>query len=142
VTIFFLDRNLGSKQLAALLENAGFVVKVHDSYFKRDEADDVWLASCGRRQWVAITPDRRILKDPVSMAAIGANKGRVFFLPKNNQNPQVWAPILTSAWTELNKILTTRTPPFIGHISPNGIWGVKELTPRGKEKKKRRQFKA
>jgi uncharacterized protein (DUF433 family) len=96
IRIFCLDRNLGSKQLAVLLENAGFVVRVHDNYFKPDEADNLWLASRGQRGWIAITPDKRILKDPLSMSAIGANKGRVFFLPKNNKNPQMWAPILMS----------------------------------------------
>ena len=132
---------MGSKQLAALLENEGFAIRVHDSYFKPDEADDVWLASCGQRKWVAITPDKRILKDPLSMAAIGTNKGRVFFLPKNNKNPQMWAPILISNWIEINMILSTRTPPFVGNISVNGIWGVKELSPRGTEKKKRKRRK-
>jgi hypothetical protein len=76
------------------------------------------------------------------MAAIGANKGRVFFLPKNNKNPQMWAPILISSWTEINMVLSTRTPPFVGNISVNGIWGVKELGPRGTEKKKRKMRKA
>ena len=72
------------------------------------------------------------------MAAIGANKGRVFFLPKNNKNPQMWAPILISNWAELKKVLATRLPPFVGNISLNGIWGVKELSSRGTEKKKHR----
>jgi PIN like domain len=124
--------------LAGQLEIAGFVVRVHDAYFKRDEADDVWLAECGQRRWVVITPDKRILRDPVSMRAIGANKCRVLFVPKNNKNPQIWAPILKSCWAELNKILKTRTPPFVANISPNGIWGVRELSSRGTEKKKRK----
>jgi hypothetical protein len=70
------------------------------------------------------------------MAAIGANEGRVFFLPKNNKNPQMWAPILVSNWAEINRILSTRTPPFVANISLNGIWGVRELSTRGTEKKK------
>jgi hypothetical protein len=70
------------------------------------------------------------------MMAIGANKSRVFFLPKNNKNPQIWAPILISCWKELNKILGSANPPFIGHISPSGVWGIKELSSRGTEKKK------
>ena len=72
------------------------------------------------------------------MRAIGANQGRVFFLPQNHKNPQVWAPILISSWDELHKILSTRKPPFVGNISPNGVWGIKELSSRGTEKKKKR----
>lgn len=124
-----------------MLENAGFVVKVHDNHFRPDEADNVWLASCGQKGWIVITPDKRILKDPLSMSAIGANKGRVFFLPKNNKNPQVWAPILISCWEQIQRTLSTRTPPFIANISPNGVWGVKELSSRDTEKKKRKYRK-
>lgn len=138
VWVFFLDRNLGSKQLAEALRKEGFVVRVHDDYFKPDEADDVWLASCGQRTWVAITPDRRILKDPISMRAIGENKGRVLFLPQNNKNPQMWAPILIGNWSRIKAVLSTRTPPFVGRVSPNGVWGIKELNRYGREKKKSR----
>jgi hypothetical protein len=81
------------------------------------------------------------MKDPASMAAIGANKGRVFFLPKNDKNPQMWAPILISNWAEIKRVLSTRTPPFVGNISPNGIWGIRELSSRGTEKKKRKKPK-
>lgn len=136
VYIFFLDRNLGSKQLAEALRKEGFVVRVHDEHFKPDETDDVWLASCGQRSWIAITPDRRILKDPLSMRAIGENKGRVFFLPQNNKNPQMWAPILIENWTRVKAVLSTRTAPFVAKLSPNGVWDIKELNRYGREKKK------
>lgn len=129
---------MGKKQLASLLQEAGFVIKVHDDHFKPDEDDDVWLALCGQRKWVVITADRMILKDPVSMAAIGAYRGRVFFLPKNNKNPQTWAPILISAWAELKRVLATREPPFVANISLNGVWGFKALSSRGTEKKRRK----
>lgn len=65
IHVFFLDRNLGKKQLASLLEEASFVTRVHDDHFDPDESDDVWLAECGRRHWIVITADKRILKDPI-----------------------------------------------------------------------------
>ena len=114
------------------------MVRVHDEYFKRDEADDVWLASCGQRGWIAITPDRRILKDPISMRAIGENNGRVFFLPQNNKNPQIWAPILVQNWAAIRRVLLNHKPPFVGRVSPNGVWGVTELNRYGREKRKRK----
>jgi len=125
--------------LATALRKEGFSVRVHDDHFKPDEADDVWLASCGRSSWIAITPDRRILKDPLSMKAIGGNRGRVLFLPQNNKNPQIWAPILISNWIQIKNVLATRTAPFIAKVSPNGIWGVCELNRHGREKKKRKR---
>ncbi len=111
-------------------------VRVHDQHFKPDEADDVWLASCGQRSWVAITLDRRILKDPVSMKAIGENRGRVFFLSQKNKNPEMWARIIVENWAHIKTVLSTRTPPFVAKLSPNGVWGIKELNRYGREKKK------
>jgi hypothetical protein len=136
IHVFFLDRNLGKKQLAALLEEESFVIRVHDDHFKPDESDDVWLAACGQRRWIVITADKMILKDPISMRAIGSSRCRVFFLPQNNKNPRMWGPILVSAWTEMHRILSTREGPFVANISPNGIWRLKELNSRGAEKKK------
>jgi len=122
--------------LAEALGKEGLAVRVHDQHFKPDEADDVWLASCGQRSWVAITLDRRILKDPVSMKAIGGNKGRVFFLPQKNKNPEMWARIIVENWAHIKTVLSTRTPPFVAKLSPNGVWGIKELNRYGREKKK------
>ena len=71
------------------------------------------------------------------MKAIGANKCRVLFLPQNNKNPQMWAPILIGNWEKIRHILSDRTPPFIAKISPNGIYEVKELNRFGREKRKK-----
>jgi len=122
--------------LAEALTKEGLAVRVHDQHFKPDEADDVWLASCGQRSWVAITLDRRILKDPVSMKAIGENRGRVFFLSQKNKNPEMWARIVVENWARIKTVLSTWTPPFVAKLSPNGIWGIKELNRHGREKKK------
>jgi hypothetical protein len=129
---------LGSKQLKAALEKEHFAVRVHDEHFKPDEVDEVWLAECGQRSWVAITPDRRILKDPVSMKAIGANSGRVFFLPQNNKNPVMWAPMLIENWAQIRRVLSSRKAPFVGKLSPNGVWDVRELNRHGRDKKQRK----
>jgi hypothetical protein len=128
---------LGSKQLPEALEKEGFAVRVHDKFFKPDEADETWLASCGQRSWVAVTPDKRILSDTRSMRAIGENKCRVFFLPQNNKNPTIWASIIVENWQEITKVLRSRTPPFVARLSPNGVWGVRELNRFGRDKKKR-----
>ena len=111
-------------------------MRVHDEHFRPDEADEVWLAACGRSGWVAVTPDRRILKDPQSMKAIGENNGRVLFLPQNNKNPQMWAPILLENWAEIRRVLSTRRTPFVARVSPNGVWGIIELNRYGREKRK------
>lgn len=122
--------------MAEALRKEGFDVRVHDEHFKPDEVDEVWLASCGQRSWIAITPDRRILKDPQSMKAIGQNSGRVFFLPQNNKNPTIWAPMLIENWSQISHVLATRKAPFVAKVSPNGVWDVRELNRHGGLKKK------
>jgi hypothetical protein len=114
---------------------------VHDDYFKRDELDDVWLESCGGRNWVVFTPDKNIQKDPVSMRAIGESKGRVFFLSQNNKSPDTWAPIIISCWSEIYRAVCTRPRPFIANVSPNGVWRIKELNRYGREKKQKKRDK-
>ena len=119
------------------------MVRIHDDYFQRNEADEVWLTDCGRRNWVVFTPDKNIQKDPVSMRAIGENKGRVFFLSKNNKSPDTWASIIVSCWSDIARAVCARTAPFVANISPNGVWNVREVNRYGREKKnKRRHQKA
>ena len=134
---FFLDRSLGREKITRLLRDAGLIVKVHDDYFKQDEDDHVWLETCGDRNWVVITPDTHILKDPVSMRAIGTSKARVFFLSSNNFQSEIWANALISGWKEITTILRKHKGPFIARIPLSGkARGVKELTRLGREKKK------
>jgi len=66
-------------------------------------------------------------------------KGRVLFLPQNNKNPQMWAPILIENWARIKSVLLTRSAPFVAKLSPNGVWGIKELNRYGREKKKRKR---
>jgi len=73
------------------------------------------------------------------MNAIGANKGRVVFLPQNNKNPIMWASIIVENWAQITSVLRSRTPPFVARLSPNGIWGIRELNKFGRDKKVRKK---
>ena len=72
------------------------------------------------------------------MAAIGANNGRVLFLPHNNKNPTVWASIFFNNWVKIKTLLNSRKKPFVASLSPNGIWNIRELNKHGTDKKKRK----
>jgi PIN like domain len=56
----FLDRGLGTSTVAEALRAAGCVVHIHDTEFKQDEKDTVWLAAVGARGWVVLGKDRQI----------------------------------------------------------------------------------
>ena len=41
--IFFIDRSLGKRQVAAALSSSGVYVEVHDEHFATDALDTEWL---------------------------------------------------------------------------------------------------
>ena len=128
---------MGKEKLAALLLNEGFTCKVHDQFFQPNEEDAVWLTECGKRAWIVITPDTRIMKETSNMRAIGASRGRVFFLPDNNTKSEVWAECMKAAYSQIMATLGKFRGPFIARIGKLGsVWGIRELTPIGNDKKK------
>jgi uncharacterized protein with PIN domain len=58
--VFFLDRNLGTKQVAEALRQAGAIVEIHNDYFLPDANDEEWLPEVGKRGWIVLTKDDRI----------------------------------------------------------------------------------
>ncbi len=71
------------------------------------------------------------------MRAIGRSKCRVFFLSSGSLKSEVWAQALISGRRQIETVVYNHAGPFIARISSSGfVWGVKELTPLGKEKKK------
>ena len=74
------------------------------------------------------------------MRAIGESRGRVFFLSDNNTKSEVWAECLKAAYTQIMATLRMHRGPFIARITRSGsLWGVKELTKVGNEKRKKRK---
>jgi hypothetical protein len=139
IHIFFLDRSLGKEKLADLLRARNFIIEVHDEHFRRDEEDEVWLEACGKRKWIAITPDTNILRDERKMRVIGEHKVRIFFLSSNNPASEVWAQAIISARREIETVLRKHRGPCMARITRMGnVWDAKELTPLGREKKKKK----
>lgn len=58
--VFFLDRNLGTKQVAEALCRAGAVVEIHNDHFLPDANDEEWLPEVGKRGWIVLTKEDRI----------------------------------------------------------------------------------
>jgi len=45
-------------------------------------------------------------------------------------------PILIENWARVKAVLSSGTAPFVAKLSPNGVWGIKELNRYGREKKR------
>jgi hypothetical protein len=68
---FFLDK------VAQLLRAAGANVEVHLDHFGGDIADIEWIPEVARRNWVLITKDQNIRRNPIERALVQCLPGMV-----------------------------------------------------------------
>ena len=66
---FFLDHQIGRYVVAELLRAAGATVEVHLDHFNGDAPDTDWIPEVARRNWVLITKDKNIRRNPLERAA-------------------------------------------------------------------------
>ena len=66
---FFLDHQIGRFVVADALRAAGAAVEVHLDHFKGDAPDTEWIPEVARRDWVMITKDQHIRRNPLERAA-------------------------------------------------------------------------
>lgn len=85
---FFLDRTQGRNVMAALLRRVGMNVQVHHDHFAPDADDDVWIAACGKQNWIIITGDKGIEKVPFNRQAAIDAKAKVFVLTDTNSRAE------------------------------------------------------
>jgi hypothetical protein len=76
--IFFTDRDLG-KRFPQLLQDAGLRVELHETHFKPDTPDEIWLPRIREHGWVAVTRDGRIRYSPLALEAL-MNAGTQLFV--------------------------------------------------------------
>jgi hypothetical protein len=75
---FFLDHQIGRYQVAEMLRTAGAKVEVHLDHFPGDMPDVDWIPEIARRDWVLITKDQNIRRNPLEREAYRAAKLRGF----------------------------------------------------------------
>ena len=61
---FFLDYQIGRFVVAEALRAAGAKVEVHFDHFDQAAPDVEWIPEVGRRDWVLITKDEHIRRNP------------------------------------------------------------------------------
>lgn|SRR5262249_30495547 len=62
---FFLDHQIGRFQVAAVLRAIGARVEVHLDHFAGNAPDTQWIPEIARRDWVLITKDQNIRRNPI-----------------------------------------------------------------------------
>jgi predicted nuclease of predicted toxin-antitoxin system len=117
---FFVDRSLGGKLIVMALRAAGAVVVVHDEHFVQNTPDVEWLAEAGRRDWVVLTKDDAIRRNPLERDMYRTAGLRVFTLARRGLSGQEMAAIFVAALPGMLRRAETVVPPFVFSISRGG----------------------
>jgi PIN domain-containing protein len=83
---FFLDHQIGRYQVAEAMRSAGALVEVHLDHFRGDAPDVDWIPEVARRNWVLITKDQNIRRNPLERTAYIASNLRGFVLTGKDMN--------------------------------------------------------
>lgn len=111
---FFTDRDLGNS-FPAILRDAGLTVERHADHFAPDERDEDWLAEVARRQWVALTHDRRIRYEPNKLDTVRRTRARLLILVGKASTRNL-ARSFVNTIGRVEAYLEGRTPPLIAKV--------------------------
>jgi len=118
--IFFIDRSLGRKHVAAALREAGAQVLLHDDLFDQHTSDVEWLHQAGRQGWAVLTKDSAIRRNPLERQMVEAASVRMFALTQKGLTGDEMASIFSAALPGMRKRLNSHAPPFVFSISRGG----------------------
>jgi hypothetical protein len=118
--VFFLDRNLGTKQVANALRLASAVVEIHNDHFPPGADDEEWLPEVGRRGWIVLTKDDRIRYRTPERIALMKARVALFALASGNLRGEEMAQAFVKALPRMHRFLAKYHPPFIARVTRSG----------------------
>lgn len=95
-------------------------VEVHSDHFKDDELDEVWLAEVGRRGWIVLTKDGKILKRELERRALLAAGVHAFFLASKNLKAADMSLIFVKAAPAIITAVAVAATPLLAKIYNDG----------------------
>jgi PIN like domain len=119
---FFLDYQIGRFVVAEALRAAGARVEVHIDHFVQNAPDTDWIPEIGRREWVLITKDQNIRRNPLERAAYEAAQLRGFVVTGKDMSGPEMASLLVRALPAMVRRAAGRRGPLLFSISRNGVF--------------------
>ena len=119
---FFLDYQIGRYVVAEALRAAGARVEVHIDHFPQNAPDTAWLPEVGRREWVLVTRDQNIRRNPLERAAYELAKVRGFVVTGKDMGGSELAGLLVRSLRGMSARAAGRTGPLLFTISRGGIF--------------------
>ncbi len=119
---FFLDHQIGRYIVANALRGAGARVEVHLDHFLADKPDTEWIHDIGKRDWVLISKDQNIRRNPLERAAYEAAKLRGFIVTGKDMGGKELADLLVRSLLGIVRRAFGRTGPLLFTISRGGTF--------------------
>ncbi len=119
---FFLDYQIGRFVVAEALRSAGAAVEVHIDHFPPAAPDTDWIPEVGRRNWVLITKDQNIRRNPLERAAYEAAGLRGFVVTAGELTGPELAALLVQCLPGMVRRVHGRTGPALFAISRAGVF--------------------
>jgi len=119
---FFLDHQIGRFQVAELLRLAGANVQVHLDHFRGDTPDLEWIPAVAHRNWVLITKDQNIRRNPLERAAYEVAALRGFVVTGKDMNATELGELLVHCLPGMVRRAAGRPGPLLFTISRDGIF--------------------
>ena len=114
----FLDRNIDSLDICAILTKIGISVRRHKDHFTPEEDDDVWIAEVSKRKWAILSADKNIEKD--HLEAVVQNRAKLILLIGQRSGAIQWASSVVVAQEKLLKLLQENEGPLVIRLGRSG----------------------
>ena len=115
----FIDNNLG-QNLAAGMKAFGEDVSHLRELFPANAKDTEWLPVVGARQYILVTRDEEIRREPSELAALKKNAVGAFFLGGKGLNRCQLIQQLVRNWPRIKELAHKERRPFAFRIPPSG----------------------
>ena len=119
---FYLDYQIGRYTVANALRAAGARVEVHIDHFAQSAPDVEWIPEVGRRNWVLITKDQHIRRNPLERAAYQNARLRGFVVTGVDMSGIDLAQLLVRCLPGMVRRAAGRPGPLMFTISGGGIF--------------------
>jgi hypothetical protein len=119
---FFLDYQIGRYTVAEALRAAGANVEVHIEHFEQSAPDVEWIPEVARRDWVLITKDENIRRNPLERSAYEQSKSRGFVVTGKDMNGNDLAALLVRCLPGMARRVAGRPGPLLFTLTRQGTF--------------------
>ena len=115
-----MDRSLGRRYVIDALRIAGVRAEALDAHFPQNAPDMEWLREAGKLQWIVLTKDQTIWRNPQERTVLLRAAVRLFILVRQDLVGAEMAKIFVNALPGIQRRVMREASPLVFTISRNG----------------------